>query len=197
MDTVSIFLIQGNAAKYENFVSRFWARVENRGGDGCWEWIDNRKHKEYGRLYESVTGKELRAHRIAFELAYGPIPDGLFVCHVCDNPACVRNDDEGWYELNGILHPRRGHLFLGTGKDNALDKIGKRRDQNQKKTHCPHGHEYTPENTIIVGASRGEPARRCRTCHAAYHAAYKRTPKGAEDAREYMKEYNRRTKKNR
>jgi hypothetical protein len=86
------------------------------------------------------------AHRAAWEVTFGPIPDGLFVCHSCDTPACVRPD----------------HLFLGTLADNNLDMVGKMRHWKQAVTHCPRGHEYTPENTKLNVGGKG---RRCRTCH--------------------------------
>jgi hypothetical protein len=65
----------------------------------------------------------------------------MIVCHACDNRACVRNDDEGWYEINGVLRPRRGHLWLGTNAENSADMVRKKRqnaqcgDRNWKRAH--------------------------------------------------------------
>jgi hypothetical protein len=106
--------------------------------NGCWLWSGTRTPSGYGQLLVGgERGKTQRAHRVAFETAYGPIPDGLLVLHTCDNRACVRNDDVGWYEVNGILLPRRGHLFLGTQQDNMNDKVAKGRqaigDRNGKR----------------------------------------------------------------
>ena len=91
-------------------VARFWSRV--RRSDGCWEWIGVRTVKRYGRHTEPLTGRKLRAHRLSWEIHFGPIPDGLCVLHHCDNPPCVRPD----------------HLFLGTDKDNSVDRVRKGRN---------------------------------------------------------------------
>lgn len=81
-------------------------------GDGCWEWTGTRTRDGYGRVQRK--GRKLLAHRAAWEDVNGPIPDGLVVCHRCDNPACVRAEPGG-----------RGHLFLGTQADNIHDAIRK------------------------------------------------------------------------
>lgn len=92
-------------------LERFWLKVEK--SDGCWLWTGARKANGYGSLIGDGgrSGKVLYAHRCSWELAYGPIPDGLFVCHRCDNPPCVRPS----------------HLFLGTSSDNNRDTWSKGR----------------------------------------------------------------------
>lgn len=98
---------------------RFWARVR-RSAD-CWEWQGAIDHKwGYGQI--SVAGKMQLAHRIAYKLAYGSLPDDLLVCHKCDNPRCVRPD----------------HLFLGTSTDNAHDKVRKGRQADHHGEKNPH-----------------------------------------------------------
>lgn len=89
---------------------RFWSHVDKSGE--CWEWIAYRNNSRggYGR-FQPAVGIRKEAHRYAWEITHGPIPDGLYVCHDCDNPSCVRPD----------------HLFLGTQKDNIRDASRKGR----------------------------------------------------------------------
>ena len=91
-------------------VVRFNSKLKNME-NGCIEFTGAKTKNGYGQFYINETIGMVRAHRFSFELSYGKIPEGLIICHKCDNPKCVNVD----------------HLFLGTYKDNSDDKIKKGR----------------------------------------------------------------------
>lgn len=128
-------------------VERFRERVQKT--DGCWLWTGD-VARRYGRI--TIGQRAIRAHRFSYELHVGRIPKGMMVCHRCDVPLCVNPD----------------HLFLGSAKDNMKDAVDKRRHAQSRKTHCRHGHEYTPENTRWRKA-HGSVERVCKTCYPTQH----------------------------
>lgn len=126
----------------------FWDNATPVPFAGCFLWLRGKNNMGYGQLF--VKGKMVLAHRRAWELENGPIPEGTCVLHSCDTPLCV--------------NPR--HLFLGTMKDNQQDSASKGRaffvsDLNPQKLkwRCPKGHVYDKENTRLYKGTRS-----CRTC---------------------------------
>ena len=118
---------------------KFWAKVDKRGPDECWEWQGSRHPKGYGR-----TGRRLKTHRVAWELTNGPIPAGLLVCHKCDNPPCVNPE----------------HLFLGTSADNVHDMMEKGRRRLVSRVGSGHPNSKLTEADVIAirrARKRGEP----------------------------------------
>lgn len=94
---------------------RFWAKVQKAPGDDCWLWTAHKDPIGRGRFN---MGREMFASRASWTLANGEIPEGMCICHRCDNPSCVRPD----------------HLFLGTHQENMRDRDAKGRGNQAKGT---------------------------------------------------------------
>lgn len=121
----------------QNVAPRFWSKVEKTAG--CWFWGGARLKAGYGVF--QIGRKACKAHRVVYELTYGPIPPGLCVCHSCDNPSCVRPD----------------HLWLGTHQDNATDRQTKGRGGCGRGDR--HGSRTHPDRFSILykpGSRKGE-----------------------------------------
>jgi len=98
-----------------NRLLRFVEKTVGKLKTDCWEWKGT-INKVHGYGYIMINRKMYRAHRLAYELFVGPIPEGLCVCHHCDNKACVNPN----------------HLFIGTNQDNVDDKVQKGRQYKPK-----------------------------------------------------------------
>lgn len=95
---------------------RFWSKVHVGSPDECWPWVGAQEVAGYGILLRA-PGLFYKTHRLSWQLANNrPVPDGMFVCHRCDNPPCVNPS----------------HLFLGTAKDNNQDRSRKGRGRENR-----------------------------------------------------------------
>jgi hypothetical protein len=136
-------LIDGDSQPYMNLalnvVERFWAKVDT--ASDCWAWLGYLS-EGYGTFH--VAGRPIPAHRFAYQLIVGPIPQGLQLDHLCRNRRCVNP---------AHLEPvtRRVNILRGESPT-AL---------NAAKTHCDHGHELVGANVYVTYRGR----RHCRACH--------------------------------
>lgn len=126
---------------------RFWPKVDKTAS--CWLWQGALYRSGYGAF--RYNGQMRVAHRFAYELLRGEIPDGLTLDHLCRVRACVRPD----------------HLEPVTNRENVLRGVGPTAT-NAAKTHCDNGHELTPESTYVSPPTKAHPhgSRHCRTCKA-------------------------------
>lgn len=127
--------------KHRPVLERFLSNVDTNGSNGCWLWTKYQRHDGYGNF--NVDGKQILAHRWAYINLVGPIPEGLYLDHLCRNRPCVNPS----------------HLEPVTNKVNILRGIGATAI-NALKTHCPRGHPYDLFNTYKTEYT----GRQCRTC---------------------------------
>ena len=142
----------------EKAKKRFFDKISVDPETGCWNWTAGRIWNGYGQFW--LAGKKHYAHRVAYELLRGEIPEGLQIDHLCRNRACANPD----------------HLEPVTCKENLL-RGETFQAANAAKTHCPQGHPYSGDNLYVYPDGR----RGCRTCKLERDRRYRaRKKKGAD-----------------
>jgi hypothetical protein len=139
-----------------NMLDRIMQRVSPEALTGCWLWTGDTGKHGYGVVTERVNGRRIahRAHRLVYTLTKGPIPEGYWVRHSCDTPACVAPH----------------HLTASPPRENVLDTVrrGRHRNQNTGRMTCRAGHSLTGENVKLERTG----FRRCILCQQTYHRNY-------------------------
>lgn len=131
-----------------------WGSIIVGSPDECWPWFRSLSTSGYGQFF---FNKRLHtAHRVTWELANGPVPEGLQLDHLCRNRRCCNPS----------------HLEPVTG----LENIRRSPLCNGSRTHCPQGHPYDADNVMINSVSK---SRMCRTCNYADSNARKRRRRAA------------------
>lgn len=115
----------------EKFINRFFSNIDVT--DSCWIWSGHVTQNGYGQI--KYKSKGLGAHRVSYQIHKGPIPEGLYVCHSCDNPSCVNPD----------------HLWLGTHTDNMRDMYAKGRQRsNPVRGHDNRSSKLTEAQVVYI-----------------------------------------------
>jgi hypothetical protein len=161
----------------QQFIDKFWAKVDRRGPDECWTWKAGKDNYGYGQI--SIKGRSTRAHRVALILTVGePETSGLHGLHdpiTCNNPGCCNPSHLRWGTHQDNLADFRQRHGYGNSKDRV--KLNRKKGpvpkygcihklvfygpvrQTRYKSHCINGHEMTPENIYL---HRND--HKCRKC---------------------------------
>lgn len=127
-------------------IDRFWSQVDKSGD--CWVWIGALSSNGYGEIY--FNHQHLTVHRTSWLIAHGNIPNGMYVCHHCDNKQCVNPS----------------HLYIGTHLDNTRDAVvrhrmatGNRQGSHTHPETVHHGESHgmvklTNEQVLMIRNSR-------------------------------------------
>jgi len=133
-------------ATEEQYEQRFWSYVDKKNEDECWTWKGTKSGCGYG--YFSYRNADIGAHRMSLQFKLGrPIIMGMHACHDCNNRHCVNPS----------------HLREDTASSNVKDLVRAGNHNNARKTHCKHGHEFTPDNVYI-----NKNKRYCIACRGQY-----------------------------
>ena len=136
--------MQNNQFTFATMEQRFWSKVKPPLGIGeCWEWMAGRFAQGYGEF--KFNGRMIKAHRLAYELLYGLIPEGKVIDHLCRNRGCVNP-----YHLEPVTF----HENILRGEGVAA--------REARQTHCKYGHELTEDNLCRWGLATGK--RYCKIC---------------------------------
>ena len=131
------------------FVHRFWSKVDRRSTDECWPWLASQNGMGYGQFrvgsLRDGSRRLVLAHRTAYELLVGPIPEGLTLDHLCRNPQCVNPAHLEHVTNAENIHRGEGGLF------------------NARKTHCQQGHPYGGDNLYVTPETLIRVCRECRS----------------------------------
>lgn len=130
---------------------RFWAKVDHRGPDECWNWTGHRAERRYGTFW--VDGKTRSPHRWVYETYVDDIAPGMQIDHLCRNTWCVN----------------LRHLELVTPAENTY-RSNNPTAINRRKTHCYRGHPLDDANTYVDRLGK----RNCRECRKRRKAEFRR-----------------------